>query len=379
MKSKFKIKIIGDSPFSLILALTLAKLDYEITFDYIKNKKNSYETDDIYFLNNYVIKLLTNFGLLSRLEEIMHGFNSILFIDKVISSKISICANNILNEGNNYDNFGSIVRTSNFKSLLIDEISNHENIHFINDKDLVKVNYFDYNLIFNYQKINNKNQYRYKRLNILKSDYLTLSFKVYLRCNSYKRIYNINTKEGFVTVIPLSRYIYQIRWCDRSFKTKERLLLPGNLLLDNLSTLLPNEFKLDQVIGEVYSFSNNKSLLPIYFFNNSIYINDFNDNKSFLQNSILYHSKELIKICSNYDIHESIYNKKLILNYLNKNFITLFFKLNIRNFFIEILIKNNIFFRGLRYLLFILFNKITFLKTFLIKSIYLSCNFKPIK
>ena len=69
-------------------------------------------------------------------------------------------------------------------------------------------------------------------------------FKVLLRGNVEKRAYeNIFLGESLL-LIPLENNIYQIIWEASTNKSRYLFNLNENLFLDNLSTMLPKDFKL---------------------------------------------------------------------------------------------------------------------------------------
>jgi len=66
--------------------------------------------------------------------------------------------------------------------------------------------------------------------------------------------YEIFREEGPLALLPLDKNLYQIIWTSSTSKSIDRLNTDKNFLMDNLSTILPDYFKLDQIVGEVNLF-----------------------------------------------------------------------------------------------------------------------------
>jgi len=102
-----------------------------------------------------------------------------------------------------------------------------------------------------------------------------LTFKVAVRGHCEKRAYEIYRKEGPLALLPLEKNLYQVIWTSSTLKAIERLNSDKNFLMDNLSTILPDEFKLDQIIGEFNIFPVSLSLnLPVLNFKKLVFVGD---------------------------------------------------------------------------------------------------------
>ena len=75
--------------------------------------------------------------------------------------------------------------------------------------------------------------------------------------------------------MPLGKNLYQVIWTSSTLKSIERLNSDKSLLMDNLSTILPSEFKLDQIIGECNIFPVSLSLnIPVFNFKKLVFVGD---------------------------------------------------------------------------------------------------------
>jgi 2-octaprenyl-6-methoxyphenol hydroxylase len=160
-------------------------------------------------------------------------------------------------------------------NVFFQEIDNYENIFFMTTPKLLRKK-----LLFDYQFFSSgANSFDNKLLDFvdIKKSYnqSCLTFKVSLRGNCEKRAYEIFRKEGPLALLPLEKNLYQVIWTSSTLKTIERLNSDKNFLIDNLSTILPTEFKLDQIIGELNIFPVSLSLnLPILNFKKFVLVGD---------------------------------------------------------------------------------------------------------
>ena len=102
-----------------------------------------------------------------------------------------------------------------------------------------------------------------------------LTFEVLVRGNVPRRAYEIFRKEGPLALLPLDKNKYQIIWTATTSKSMDRLNSSKSFLLDNMSTILPEYFKLDQINSEINIFPVSLSLcLPIFNFKKVIFVGD---------------------------------------------------------------------------------------------------------
>ena len=187
-----------------------------------------------------------------------------------------------------------------------------------------------------------------------------------------KKDCEINTTEGLVVLTPLNKHSYQIIWNNASLRIKERALSSKSLFLDNLTSLLPNELQIDQIIGDI-KFFYYSNVHPAYLIKNkSIY---FNESK--LKSNTLYDINFDIVIKNILQIYKYLDNNtskrfkilcKLRFYFLRK-YLGIILKFSFSNYLINLFTVNSIFSLYFRKLLFILFKKIIFLKNFFMRNI----------
>ena len=367
MKSKLKLKINGESPRSILLALVLASFNYDIyIFDFFSNN-DSINNDQIFSFTNFSKNLLSKFDMWKEFEEISYSFNSLKFRDNLVSDQLLLNTQNI---SENYPNtFGWIAKYSDFKSILINKLNNLDNVHFISKNELC-----DESQIFDFEF--NFNSYEEYPLSVFKTqDKQTIMFNVYLRGNFEKRLYEINTTDGLLILTPINKNLYQIIWNDAPIQLKERSHYSKSFFLDNLTILLPNELKVDQIIGDINSLDvDNSSLYLIK--NKSIY---FNENK--FKSNTLYDFKFDIIINIVIQINNFLKNNlpkninilyKLVFYYLFRIYLEFKIKFSFINSLINIFTINNIFYLFLRKLFFNLFKRLNSLKSLFVRNLVYS-------
>ena len=146
-----------------------------------------------------------------------------------------------------------------------------------------------------------------------------------------------------------------------------------SFFLDNLTALLPNELKIDQIIGDINSLNISNISSNYMTKNKSIY---FNENKfksntlfNFKFDVILFNILKIYYFLENNDPKNIWILNNLGFCYLYRKYlefkINLFFPIS----FINLFTLNNIFSLFLRKLLFILLKRVSLLKIFFIRNL----------
>ena len=371
MKRRFKFKISGESPRSLLLAFVLSKFECDIYLYNFLRDSNSNEDYQILSFSNFSKNLFNKFDTWKELKDFSYGVTSLHIKDNLVSDQLLLRNGNCCKK-EYASTIGWIINYSNIKSLLINKLINIDNVHFIS-----KNQKHNESLIFDYEF----NFYSHEKflslfklpLSISKRiDNQVLIFDVFLRGNVEKRLYEINTTEGLVVLTPLNKHSYQIIWNNASLRIKERALSSKSLFLDNLTSLLPNELQIDQIIGDI-KFFYYSNVHPAYLIKNkSIY---FNESK--LKSNTLYDINFDIVIKNILQIYKYLDNNtskrfkilcKLRFYFLRK-YLGIILKFSFSNYLINLFTVNSIFSLYFRKLLFILFKRIILLKNFFMRNI----------
>ena len=371
MKRRFKFKISGESPRSLLLAFVLSKFECDIYLYNFLRDSNSNEDYQILSFSNFSKNLFNKFDTWKELKDFSYGVTSLHIKDNLVSDQLLLRNGNCCKK-EYASTIGWIINYSNIKSLLINKLINVDNVHFIS-----KNQKHNESLIFDYEF----NFYSHEKflslfklpLSISKRiDNQVLIFDVFLRGNVEKRLYEINTTEGLVVLTPLNKHSYQIIWNNASLRIKERALSSKSLFLDNLTSLLPKELQIDQIIGDI-KFFYYSNVHPAYLIKNkSIY---FNESK--LKSNTLYDInfdiviQNILQIYKNLDNNTSKRFKILckLRFYFLRKYLGIILKFSFSNYLINLFTVNSIFSLYFRKLLFILFKRIILLKNFFMRNI----------
>ena len=361
---RLKLKINGESPKSLFLAYLLSKLSCDVyVCDLLRN--SDLEKDyRILLFSNYSKNLLCKFNIWDEIEDISYGITSLSINDNLVSEQLLIRTDNLPKKS--FNTIGWTSKYSDIKSLLIKKLDNSDNVHFISMNKLIdKSLIFDYEFNFkSYDQI--INIFKFTLTNFKRKDEQILVFDVYLRGHNEKRLYEINTTKGLLVLTPLNKNLYQVVWNNPSSLIKETSFNSKSLFLDYLTTLLPAELKIDQIIGDINLLDVNNIYSNYLIKNNVIYINE---NK--FKSNIIYdlNFDVIIKtILCLYNYFQNIKPRNFkILNklgfyFLLKNYIEIIINFSVVNFLFNLFEVNNVFSLFFRKLLFTINRRINLIK-----------------
>jgi 2-octaprenyl-6-methoxyphenol hydroxylase len=275
MKNRFNFKIVGSGPTGLLLSIALSKFDCNIFLTDLLARDRLIDKDKTYAITHSTRKILIKFRIWEKLEPYLFGFDTLSISDSVTSSTTNLTTFDLDEDISTSKNIGWVVKHSDLMNVFFKEIYKYENISFITPQKLL-----DKKLFFDYQFFatgaNSLDKKLLDFINIKKSyNQSCLTFKVSIRGNYEKRAYEIFRKEGPLALLPLEKNLYQVIWTSNTLKAIERLNSDKNFLLDNLSTILPDKFKLDQIIGEFNIFPVSLSLnLPLLNLKKFVFVGD---------------------------------------------------------------------------------------------------------
>ncbi len=275
MNNHLNYKIVGSGPTGLLLAITLSKLNFNIYLTDLLSREKLINKDKTYAITHSTRKILSKFNLWDKLSSYLYKFDSLSISDNITSESTILSTSDLDKDIRSLDAIGWVVKHSDLMTLFFDEIEKLDNIFFTSCLDLSNEDiHFDYKFIStgansNYQK--NKNFIDFKKL----YNQSCLTFEVLVRGNFHRRAYEIFRKEGPLALLPLDVNRYQIIWTASTSKSIDRLNSSKSFLLDNLQTILPEHFKIDQINSEINIFPVSLSLcLPIFNFRKEVFVGD---------------------------------------------------------------------------------------------------------
>ncbi len=275
MNNFLNFKIVGSGPTGLLLAITLSKLNFNIYLTDLLTREKLINKDKTYAITHSTRKILSKFNLWYKLKPYLYKFDSLSISDSVTSDFTILTTSDLDRDISSLDSIGWIVKHSDLMNVFFHEIDKMDNVFFKSsfDSSFENIN-FDYKFISTGA---NSNYKKYPKYIDLKKSYnqSCLTFEVLVRGNIPRRAYEIFRKEGPLALLPLDANRYQIIWTASTSKSIDRLNSSKSFLLDNLSTIIPEYFQLDQINSEINIFPVSLSLcLPIFDFSKELFVGD---------------------------------------------------------------------------------------------------------
>ena len=384
MKNKFNFKIVGSGPTGLLLSVALSKFDCNIFLTDLLPRDRLIDKDKTYAITHSTRKILSKFRLWKKLEPYLFGFDTLSILDSITSKITILSISDLDNDINSFQNIGWVIKHSDLMNIFFQEIDNYENIFFMTSQKLSnKKIIFDYQFFSTGANSLDKNLLNF--VDIKKSyNQSCLTFKVFLRGNCDKRAYEIFRKEGPLALLPLEKNIYQVIWTSSTLKAIERLNSDRNFLMDNLSTILPDEFKLDQIIGELNIFPVSLSLnLPVLNFKKLVFVGDaFHTFHPVGGQGLNSCWRDVNTIFDLFNENISITKMQLILfkfKYFSRRILDIIFTIFITDSLISIFANRNFFLFPIRKFSFLLLNNFLFIRKLVLNQMTKSLIYSSIK
>ena len=384
MNSSLNFEIIGSGPTGALLAIALSKLNFNIYLSDLLPRKKLITKDKTYAITHSTRKILSKFGLWDKLYSSLYKFDSLSISDSVTTDYTILTTSDLDEDINSLNTIGWVVKHSDLMNLFFDEIDNIKNIFF---KSSVGLPYgdinFDYKFISSGANLNNKRNQNF--IDFKKSyNQSCLTFEVLLRGNAHGRAYEIFRNEGPLALLPLASNRYQVIWTASTTKSIDRLNSSKTFLLDNLSTLLPECFKLDQINSEINIFPVSVSLcLPIFNSKKFVLVGDsfhtFHPVGGQGLNTCWRDVNDIFDIFNN---DSSITNKTLKIfkkKYYLKRSLDIFSTILVTDSLIRFFANRNFLLLPLRKFSFLLLNKFLFVRKFILNHMTKSLIFSTIK
>ena len=275
MNNYLNFKIVGSGPSGLLLAISLAKLNFNIYITDLLTREKLINKDKTYAITHSTRKILSKFNLWNKLNSHLYNFDSLSISDSETLDFTILTTSDLDKDISSLDTIGWVVKHADLMNVFFYEIDKMDNIFFKSPLDLSieNINY-DYKFISTGANSNYMKNYNY--FEIKKSyNQSCLTFEVLVRGNVHNRAYEIFRKEGPLALLPLDANRYQIIWTASTSKSIDRLNSNKSFLLDNLSTIVPEHFLVDQIDSEINIFPVSLSLsLPFFNFRKEVFVGD---------------------------------------------------------------------------------------------------------
>ena len=384
MNNFLNFKIVGSGPTGLLLAITLSRLNLNIYLTDLLTREKLINKDKTYALTHSTRKILSKFNIWDKLNSYLHKFDSLSISDSLTSDFTILTTSDLDEDISSLDTIGWVVKHSDLMSVFFEEIDKMDNIFF---KSSLNLSFEDIN--FDYKFIStgaNSNYLKTSNYIDFKKSYnqSCLTFEVLVRGNIPRRAYEIFRKEGPLALLPLDSNRYQIIWTASTSKSIDRLNSSKSFLLDNLATIVPEYFKLDQIDSDINIFPVSLSLcLPIFDLRNEVFVGDSLHTFHPVGGqglNICWRDVNVIYDIFNRDLSQSKKSLNIFkFKYYFKRSIDIFSTIIITDFLIKIFANNNLLLFPLRKISFLLLNKSFLIKRIILNHMTKSLIFSSIK
>ena len=384
MKNKFNFKIVGSGPTGLLLSIALSKFDCNIFLTDLLPRDRLIDKDKTYAITHSTRKILSKFGLWKKLEPYLFGFDTLSISDSVTSAMTNLTISDLDDDISSVANIGWVVKHSDLISVFFQVIDSYENIFFMTPEKL-----FNTRISFDYQFFstgaNSLDKKLFDFFDIKKSyNQSCLTFQIFLRGNCEKRAYEIFREEGPLALLPLDKNLYQVIWTSSTFKSIERLNSDRNFLMDNLSTILPIQFKVDQIIGELNIFPVSLSMkFPFFDFKKYVFVGDtFHTFHPVGGQGLNSCWRDVNVIFDLFNKNNEITKMQLTLfkfKYFTSRFLDIIFTMVITDSLISLFANKNLFLFPIRKLSFFLLNNFLFIRKLILNQMTKSIIYSRIK
>jgi len=384
MKNNLNFKIVGSGPTGLLLSIALSELNINIFLTDLLTREKLINKDKTYAITHSTRKILAKFKLWNKLKPYLFGFDTLSISDNVTSSFTHLTTSDLDSDISSLKKIGWVIKHSDLMNVFFQVIDNKDNIVFKNRKDLTQEKIsFDYNFIST--GANNIDKKLFNTLEIKKKyNHSCLTFKVLVRGNIQGCAYEIFRSEGPLALLPLDKNLYQIIWTSSTSKSLERINYDKNFLIDNLSSILPSNFKLDQMVGEINTFPVSLSLnIPKFNLKKSIFVGDsfhtFHPVGGQGLNTCWRDVNTIFDILNQdkYKKKSKLYSFKF--KYFFSRFIDILSISIITDFLITIFSNKNFMLFPIRKMSFLILNKFPFIRKFVLNKMTKSFIFSTIK
>ena len=369
MKSYFKIKIIGESPSNLFLALILLKKGFKVEIYKNHDSTKRIREKNLFLISNTTKSILDDFNLWPFLKDNSYPIESILIKDISIFKKVNFSFLDINLIKKNTNNIAWILNYSDISECLLSELAKFNNV-FCETYAEKNVSFIRSDNSLNLSNI--LNVFCKKTLvSFFNNDFnSSLEFNVSLRGYVENRVYTISINNGLIYLFPIKSNLFRAKWIMKNSNVQNRLSGGNSLLLDNLSSALPAELEVDQIFDDINVISNQPFIFKRIYKTHELFIikDEFFKKFTLGIDSLNSSFSEAISIYN--QINNNQVKKSLSFKYFSYGlFIIKVIKFILFSFLKNLLIKNNSFYNFLKRLIFYLLNKNTSFKRFAFKNI----------
>ncbi len=366
MKSHLKFKIYGEDPSNLFLALLLLKKGFKVEIFKKYNISEKLYYDKLFLISQSTKLILDKHNLWSQISDKAHSIESLSILDRSIFKKLNFSPFHFRSNKTNTNNIGWIINYKDISNLLLNELSQFKNVFSKVTIQQTSEQIYLYKNLKPSLSGNFKN--RFESPFSKRNNNSSIEFTASLRGNVDRRLYLLFSGNGPIFLYPINNKLFRVKWIIKNSKLAVTLNYGKSFLLDNISTILPNKLKLDQIMGDVTISSNSPNIFKQLFKSYSYFniredsIKEFNFGLEGLDLSF----KEVIsfyELIKNININNFAFYRLLKFKFIISKII----KFKITSIFFGIFKIDNYFFNYLKFLVFNLLHKVIIFKKFVYK------------
>tara|TARA_Y100001968_G_scaffold31865_1_gene24529 strand:- start:31644 stop:32771 length:1128 start_codon:yes stop_codon:yes gene_type:complete len=263
------IAIIGSGITGSLASISLANSGCRIDLYERLSDEVLINRDRTYAITHSSRRILEKLNIWSKASSDFVSFQHLNVVDHELNDQVNFTINDLNNSDIKYSSIGWIARHDILMSLLLDIISNNNNINKIPTSVINNAKNYDLIVVADGQNSKTK-----KKLNIpsisFKYDQVCITFKVLLRGVQSDEAFEILTSEGPLAILPLGGDLFQIVCSQSISKASNTKKLSKSLFLDYLAAVLPYGIEPDTIVDEPKYFPIN--FLLNYTFNSGKYL-----------------------------------------------------------------------------------------------------------
>ena len=370
MNNDLNIKFIGEDLSNLFLAFLLLKKGFKVKIVKKNNLNKKKSQDKVFFISHSTLLTLDSFNLWSQLKDNAYPIDSLSFLDMSNLIKIDFSYRDFKFNKQHNNNIGWIINYSYLYNLLLSEIAKFDDVFSeFNNQLNSDIKDITYNLESTLNKNINK---RIFSLSSSKDNISSIEFHASLRGYIDNRHYSIMSENGLIFLCPIYKNLFSVKWIIKKSFFKRFMRFESGFFLDNISSILPKELKIDQIFGDLnittiypkifkrVSESDNYLIIK----EGSIKLFDFRlEGLNPSLSEVIYIYEQIKNI--------NINNRKTYAFLKFKFLIIKFFKLEMFIILYKIFIVNNDFLNFFKKIIYYLFKKIKIFKMFFYKLIFI--------
>ena len=243
------IAIIGSGLTGSLAAISLAKAGSRVDLYERLSDEELINRDRTYAITHSSRRILEKIGIWSEILSELCPFQLLNVIDYELNKNVEFIIDDLNKKERKYSSIGWIAKHNKLMLVILEFISNVENINKIPTSVIPNTNKYDLIIAADGSNSNTKKKLKTPSFSF-NYDQMCITAKVLLRGVNSNNAFEILNSEGPCAILPLGGDLFQII-CSQSLKKGSyNMTLPRPLFLDYLATILPYGIQPDAIIDD---------------------------------------------------------------------------------------------------------------------------------